>query len=76
MVTQAKMQDSIPKITKAKRAGGMTQVVEHLPSKHKAPSSNPSTTKRKRQSVVQVCYVPSNSLIKRKKKKECHVSFF
>jgi hypothetical protein len=29
--------------TKAKRTGSMAQVVEHLPSKHKAWSSNPST---------------------------------
>jgi hypothetical protein len=27
------------------RAGGMAEVVEHPPSKHKAPSSNPSTAK-------------------------------
>jgi hypothetical protein len=36
------MQDSIPKITKAKRAPGVTQVVEH-----KAMSSNPSTAEKK-----------------------------
>jgi hypothetical protein len=29
-------QDPISKITKAKRAGGMAQAVEHLPIKHKA----------------------------------------
>jgi hypothetical protein len=33
--------------TKSKRAGDFTQVVEHLPSKHKALSSSPSTTKEK-----------------------------
>jgi hypothetical protein len=32
-----------------KRAGSMTQVIEHLPSKHKALSSNPSTEKNKQQ---------------------------
>jgi hypothetical protein len=32
----------ISKITRAKRAGGIAQLVEHLPSK----SSNPSTTKK------------------------------
>jgi hypothetical protein len=32
-------QDSISKITKAKRAGDVAQVVEHLPSKGKALSS-------------------------------------
>jgi hypothetical protein len=31
-----------------KRAGGVTQVVEHLPSKHKALSSNPSIAKKKK----------------------------
>jgi hypothetical protein len=31
-----------------KRAGGMTQVVKCLPSKHAADSSNPSTAKKKK----------------------------
>jgi hypothetical protein len=30
-----------------KRAGGMTQVIEHLPSKYKALTSNPSTARTK-----------------------------
>jgi hypothetical protein len=30
-------------------AGGMTQILEHLPSKHKALSLNPSTTKKKKE---------------------------
>jgi hypothetical protein len=30
------------------RTGGMTQVVEYLPSKHKALNSNPSTNKKKK----------------------------
>jgi hypothetical protein len=34
------------KKTKAKRAGGVTQVVTHLPSKHEALSSNPNTAKQ------------------------------
>jgi hypothetical protein len=29
------------------RAGEMTEVIEHLPSKCKVPSSNPSTLKNK-----------------------------
>jgi hypothetical protein len=33
-------------MTKLKRARVMSQMVEHLPSKHKALSSNPSTAKR------------------------------
>jgi hypothetical protein len=38
---------SIFKITKAKRAGGMAQTIDHQPSKCKALSSNPSTAKNK-----------------------------
>jgi hypothetical protein len=34
-------------MTKAKRAGGMAQVIEHLPSKLKALSSNPNTPNKK-----------------------------
>jgi hypothetical protein len=34
-----------PKL-KAKRTGGMTQVEYHLPGKHKALNSNPSTTEK------------------------------
>jgi hypothetical protein len=37
---------SIQKITKAKKAGGMAQVVECLPSKYTALSSNSSTRKK------------------------------
>jgi hypothetical protein len=33
------------KITKAKRAGGMVQVVERLSNKHEALNSSPSPTK-------------------------------
>jgi hypothetical protein len=42
-----KVQAPISKVTKIKRAGDITQVVEQLPSKHKALSSNPSTGKNK-----------------------------
>jgi hypothetical protein len=31
-----------------KRTGFMAQMIEHLPNKHKTPSSMPSTVKRKR----------------------------
>jgi hypothetical protein len=34
-------QDSIPKITKTKKAGDMADVVDHLPSKNKALSTTP-----------------------------------
>jgi hypothetical protein len=40
---------TVPKITKAKRDKGFTQVVEHLPSKLKALSSSPSTEGEKKQ---------------------------
>jgi hypothetical protein len=40
---QSIKQDPISKITKAKRAGGMTPVVECLLSNLEALSSNPST---------------------------------
>jgi hypothetical protein len=36
---------------KAKRAGDMAKVVEHLPNKHKAQSSKSSTTKRKKEFI-------------------------
>jgi hypothetical protein len=39
-------------MTNAKRAGDMAQVVECLPSKLKAPSSNPSTAKKKKKVSV------------------------
>jgi hypothetical protein len=51
MVIQAqtgKKQDPISKIFKTKRAGGMVQVAECLPSKCEAVSSNPSTAKKKK----------------------------
>jgi hypothetical protein len=38
-------QDPISKITSAKRAGGMAQVVEHLSSKHKAQTPLPQKFK-------------------------------
>jgi hypothetical protein len=42
------MEDPIQEVTKAKRAGGMAQVVEQLPRKCKTLSSNPSTNKKKK----------------------------
>jgi hypothetical protein len=41
-----KMQEPIPKITKAKRSGDIAQGVENQPSKWEALSSNSSTTKK------------------------------
>jgi hypothetical protein len=38
---------SSQKIARIKKARGMTQVIEHLPSKHKALSSNSSTVRKK-----------------------------
>jgi hypothetical protein len=43
-----KKPDPISKITRAKRAEGVAQATEYLFSKHKALSSNPSTTKKKK----------------------------
>jgi hypothetical protein len=33
----------------SKKAGGMAQAVEHLPSKHKTLNSNPNTAKEKKE---------------------------
>jgi hypothetical protein len=41
-------QDLISKITKAKWTAGVPQAVKHLLCKHKALSSNPSFTKKKK----------------------------
>jgi hypothetical protein len=38
-------QDTISKLTRAKRAGGMAQAVDFLPSKWEVMSSKPSTQK-------------------------------
>jgi hypothetical protein len=40
-------QESVSKITRAKRAAGVAIVVEHLPSKHEALNSNPNIAKKK-----------------------------
>jgi hypothetical protein len=37
--------------TRAKNAGGMTQVVEHLLSNCEALNSNPSTTKKRKKKI-------------------------
>jgi hypothetical protein len=46
-ISLGKNQDSISKITRVKRAGGAAYVVECLPSKREALSSNSSTAKKK-----------------------------
>jgi hypothetical protein len=38
-----KKHEPYSKITKTKRAGGLVYVVDHLPNKYKALSSNPNT---------------------------------
>jgi hypothetical protein len=43
-----KLRDPISKLTKVKRVGGVAQVVEHLPSKCAAQSSNPNTARGKK----------------------------
>jgi hypothetical protein len=44
-------QDPVSKITKAKMGWRVTQVVQHLPSKHKALPSNPSTAAKSKKNV-------------------------
>jgi hypothetical protein len=41
------------KITEPKKSGRVAQVVEHLASKYKALSSNPSTIKKKSLQVIE-----------------------
>jgi hypothetical protein len=38
--------DPISKITRKKRAGGMVQIVEHMPNKHKSPEFKPQYCKQ------------------------------
>jgi hypothetical protein len=47
-------QDPTLKITKAKRVGGMAQVVEHLPKQAQDPEFKPriTTKKKKRQRIL------------------------
>jgi hypothetical protein len=40
------------KITKAKRARSMAQMVEHLPGNREALNSKPSTTKKKKTNLI------------------------
>lgn len=40
--------DLIGKISKAKQVGNVIQVLKHLPNKHEALNSNPSTIKKKK----------------------------
>jgi hypothetical protein len=49
-VSLGKEQDPISKLTRAKRVGGVAQVVECLSSKHEILSSHPTTTKKKKES--------------------------
>jgi hypothetical protein len=41
----------LKKMTKPKRTGAIHQMIETLPSKHRALSSSPSNTKRKKKMV-------------------------
>jgi hypothetical protein len=45
MAGQIGQETPIPKITRAKWTGGVTQALEHLPCKHEALSSNPNPIK-------------------------------
>jgi hypothetical protein len=46
-----KKQNPVSKVTRAKRARGMTQEVKHLSSHCKALSSNPNTARKKKNFV-------------------------
>jgi hypothetical protein len=46
-----KIGESISKITRATRAGGVAQATESLPSKYEALSSNPCMAKKKKEIV-------------------------
>jgi hypothetical protein len=48
------VQDPVWKKTKAKRAGSMAQVVEHLPSNHEALSSNSSINNKTKQKYIHI----------------------
>jgi hypothetical protein len=50
-VAWAKTQDPVQKTTKTKRAGGVAQMVEHLPSNRVPLSLNPSTVKTKQKTL-------------------------
>jgi hypothetical protein len=51
------MQDPIQRITNTRRAGGMSQAVDYMPSKHKALSLNPvpqKTSLKKQKTVASI----------------------
>jgi hypothetical protein len=56
------------KINKAKRAGDVAQVVDHLSSKHKTMSSNPSTAKKQHPPLA----LPKTKQKKHHKSREPH----
>jgi hypothetical protein len=55
---QIKTGEPIPKPTKAKRTGGVSQVVEHLSRKHEASSSNSGSAKKKKKKKKQPKSLP------------------
>jgi hypothetical protein len=55
--TEQKQESLSEKHTRSQRAGGATQVVEHLPSKHQALNSSPNTAKKKKKKKPMVIYV-------------------
>jgi hypothetical protein len=56
------MQDPISEITKAKRDRSRAQVVEHLPSKLKTLSSNPSTNNNKKLEFLNLIHTKFKTL--------------
>jgi hypothetical protein len=51
------LQDPISKVLNTKRAEGVAQGVERLPTKCEAVSSNPSTTKKKKKYILNIISV-------------------
>jgi hypothetical protein len=49
-----KKQGCASKLTRAMRARGMTQVVEHLPSKYEVLSLNPSAPEKKKKEKIKI----------------------
>jgi hypothetical protein len=55
LASPGKKQDPISEITKAKKAGGVAQVLELLPSKCKSPSQTPLPKKTERKKEKRKC---------------------
>jgi hypothetical protein len=61
-------------MTRVKRAGVVSKVVEHVPSKHEVLSLNPNTTKKKKKKnpKIQTCYYTPIEKIWRKEYRDAN----